>query len=827
MIKQQTRQLSYFGVIAIMAVAMLGWYPTSDLATRVLGALQTYMQSYPPEKVYIMTDKPHYAVGENLWLKGWLVNGADHYPNSPSKILYVDLVSPEGEVVLNQTLRINEGVMNGDFYLPHELRSGQYTLRAYTKWMRNFNPDYFFHREIQIANGTLPAAQSMSPSSQLAVRFFPEGGEWVDGLPATLGVEARHADGSMVSELMLDIVNASGTNVAQIAIDSTGLGRVDLVADRNAGYRAVVRSSDDGRYAGQSFDLPAPVDTGFQLRIDASRESDISIQIQNNLDNSFEVQDILVLGHVRGIVFYAAVGKTDREIFTANIDRDRFPPGIIQFTVFTEAGTPVAERLVYNPDRYPLNVTFETDKTSYTLRDRIELSLRVTDMDGEPVDGNLALSVTDVSQVSWSPFAMDIRNYLQLASDLDAPLRDVGFYDGTEQSSLKYADLLMLTRGWRRFDWQQVLRNEGPSITYPIEQGLTISGSVTNKQNRRLVADQNVILALLGDVKEFYDMNTDESGHFEFNDLLFPDSTEVLVQTIDSRKRRHYDIALDSIATIDPRKRSVLVPYRMDLNEAYRDYLNLSRTREQIDRSFGLSNDVRMLGEVTVTAEREALPPPQRRSLLVEADRVIKAEDVGGYASNPLDMLRGRTAAFRVTGVGRDMTVTFNRGISWGGDPVPLFILDGMEVDLMTLVSIPASNVESIELLTDVSSLAVYGSRGGNGVIAVNTKPGGAVFAAREGIINRAFAGYYIPRVFYAPDYTEQLPIHQKPDSRSTIWWEPNVILNSSGSAAISFWTSDDTGPRFMKRSTRYMVKVEGMTSTGRPIVGSKYIEVR
>src|SRR5690606_31368764 len=149
---------------------------------------------------------------------------------------------------------------------------------------------------------------------------------------------------------------------------------------------------------------------------------------------------------------------------------------------------------------------------------------------------------------------------------------------------------LMLTRGWRRFDWQQVLRNEGPSITYPIEQGLTISGSVTNKQNSRLVADQNVILALLDDVKEFYEMNTDESGQFVFNDLLFPDSTEVLVQTIDSRKRRHYHIALDSIATIDPRKRSVLVPYRMDLNEAYRDYLNLSRTREQIDRSFGLSN---------------------------------------------------------------------------------------------------------------------------------------------------------------------------------------------------------------------------------------------
>jgi TonB-dependent SusC/RagA subfamily outer membrane receptor len=173
------------------------------------------------------------------------------------------------------------------------------------------------------------------------------------------------------------------------------------------------------------------------------------------------------------------------------------------------------------------------------------------------------------------------------------------------------------------------------------------------------------------------------------------------------------------------------------------------------------------------------------------------------------------------------MTVTFNRGINWGSDPVPLFILDGMEVDLTTILSIPASNVENIELLTDVGNLAIYGSRGGNGVIAVNTKPGGAVFAEREGIINRAFAGYYIPREFYAPDYSEQLVIHAKPDSRSTIYWDPNVIMNSSGTNRVRFWTSDDTGPRFQNRETTYRVHIEGITSTGKPIIGSIYINVR
>jgi TonB-dependent SusC/RagA subfamily outer membrane receptor len=284
---------------------------------------------------------------------------------------------------------------------------------------------------------------------------------------------------------------------------------------------------------------------------------------------------------------------------------------------------------------------------------------------------------------------------------------------------------------------------------------------------------------------------------------------------------------LDTIDNFDSRFPAGVIREDVNITERYAFYLSQSRAREQIDRSFGLSNDVRFLGEITVTAEREALPPPQRRSLIVEPDRIIKSEDVGGYASNPLEMLRGRSAAFRVTGAGRDMTVTFNRGISWGGNPVPLFILDGMEVDLMTLVSIPASNVESIELLTDVGSLAIYGSRGSNGVIAVNTRPGGAVFAAREGIINRAFAGYYVPREFYAPDYSEQHPIHEKPDSRSTIWWEPNIALSDNGRGMVQFWTSDDTGPRFQNRSTRYRVHVEGLTSNGKPIVGWSYITVQ
>ncbi len=822
------RSVRYALAFLFVAIWLVSWRPISDLATRVLSSLEQYMLQYPPEKVYILTDKPHYAAGENLWFKGWLVNGADHFPNSPSKLVYVELVAPDSTVVLQQTLRVVDGTLNGDFYLPHELMAGSYDLRAYTKWMRNFNQNYFFHREVTIGNLSAESSLRSFSDNRISMRFFPEGGEWIEGLPAVLGVEALNSYGEPSSGVVVAIQDKSGNEITRFNTGGMGLSHVELTPQKGVDHIAVIMDAFDSRLIGQSFELPKPLANGFQMKIDATRDREIGIRILNNIDAArLNSQEIVIIGHVRGIVYYAAVGRADRNEFIAQVDRSRFPPGIIQFTLFTEAGLPVAERLVYNPDPAPLTVFVESNEEAYTVRDMAEVTISVKDVDGEPVDGNIAISVTDVSQVTWPDNGLDVRNYLHLVSDLDGPVLQPGLYDQLSDSALVMADKLMLTRGWRRFDWQKVMSSDGPHLQHALEQGLAIRGTVVNKQNKRAVTGQNVILALLGGVKEFYDTETDEQGQFKFENLIYPDSTEVLLQTLDTRKRRHYDIILETIINYDPRIRKQPATYQQNVNSLYLSYLNQSRMREQIDRSFGLSNDVRMLGEVTVTAAREALQPPERRSLIVDADRVIKAEDVRGYASNPLDMLRGRTAAFRVTGVGRDMTVTFNRGIAWGGDPVPLFILDGMEVDLMTLVSIPASNVESIELLTDVGSLAVYGSRGSNGVIAVNTKPGGAVFAARKGIINRAFAGYYIPREFYAPDYSEHLDIHEKPDSRTTIYWEPNLILNSNGIGYVRFWTSDDTGPRFQNTETKYRVHVEGITSTGRPIVGRSYLVVK
>jgi len=793
--------------------------PASDLATRVLAALEQYVTYFPPEKVYVMCDKPVYATGENMWFKAWLTNGINHVPNAISRIMYIELKSG-GETVLKKTIRVDDGSANGDFFLPETLVPGTYELVAYTSWMRNNDPEFFFRRTIDIVSNapTLDGSQGIV-DKRISVQILPEGGELVAGIPNVLGIISSGSDGKPLA-ISGSIINNTGSLVTEFSTDDDGLGRILITPEPSQRYTARFDGLSDSEV--MPIRIQDPLNEGFVMHVDALQKESLSIRILNNVsDPAIRNDEILIIGHVRGVAYYAAKGRVDREEFTAVIDRERFPAGIIHFTLFTADGTPVAERLIYNAPNTRPDVVINTGKPVYKVREKAEIAISIIGSDGSPLTGDVAISVTNDNEVYLESDDLNIENYLYLVSDLYATVHNAGRFNIADEASRLRVDNLMLTKGWRRFDWQKIMTDEFPEEIHQIEMGLTISGSVVQKQNRRVTKNQNVILALLGDVKEFYQIDTDDEGRFTFLDLLYPDSTEILIQTIDSRKRRFYDILLDSLDNYDPRvlDRNRNGTRDAELKDAYATYLRSARDRERFDRAFGLQNDIFQLGEITVTAQRNEPPPVRTTSLFTSPDRVIRAEDVKNAARNPIEMLAGRTAAFRVTGFGSSTEVSFNRSIALNGGPTtPLFILDGMEVDLQTMLTVPGSDVESIELLTDIANLAIYGTRGNNGVIAVNTKPGGPVYAAREGIINQPFPGYAIPREFYAPDYSEAKDIHRKPDSRATIWWEPKLIVDKTNGGKFSFWTSDD--------KATYTIRIEGLSGTGNPVVSSTSIRV-
>ena len=150
----------------------------------------------------------------------------------------------------------------------------------------------------------------------------------------------------------------------------------------------------------------------------------------------------------------------------------------------------------------------------------------------------------------------------------------------------------------------------------------------------------------------------------------------------------------------------------------------------------------------------------------------------------------------------------------------PLFLLDDKEVDLSTICNIPIEAVDKIEYIKESGTLAFYGFRGSFGVISVLTKRGiNSSILPVLNFITRQVYGYYQARTFYSPKYNVPQPEYNKPDLRTTIYWDPNVVTDKDGNATISFFNADS--------KAIIKVDVEGLSEQGFPLVGKESFNVK
>ena len=156
-----------------------------------------YTTHHLPEKVFVHTDKDFYAAGEILWMKLYDVDGYFNRPLVLNQLAYVELLDSGNRPVLQTKVSIIKSSAQGSLYLPDTLATGTYRLRAYTNWMKNAPPEYFFHKNIIIVNEGKPAAISMAKAAApYDIQFFPEGGRLVLGLQSTVAFKLADHTGN-------------------------------------------------------------------------------------------------------------------------------------------------------------------------------------------------------------------------------------------------------------------------------------------------------------------------------------------------------------------------------------------------------------------------------------------------------------------------------------------------------------------------------------------------------------------------------------------------------------------------------------------------------
>ena len=171
--------LVLFFLIAPRNIALMTSNISEEPFIKELDRKTIFYNNYNPiEKVYLHTDKDLFSDGETIWYRPYVVVGPYHQPSNGSRVVHVDLIGPNGKIALSQTHGLVNGIGSGSMELPKNISSGNYQLRSYTQWMRNFDADYFFTKNLNILNENNKTKTSQVIEDKVDLQFFPGRGSF-------------------------------------------------------------------------------------------------------------------------------------------------------------------------------------------------------------------------------------------------------------------------------------------------------------------------------------------------------------------------------------------------------------------------------------------------------------------------------------------------------------------------------------------------------------------------------------------------------------------------------------------------------------------------
>jgi hypothetical protein len=790
-------------LLAFVSLAFVN--PQGDLFGKLQANLTNWRTQYAPEKVYLHLDKPRYTPGQQIWLKGYVVDAATLQPTAKSGVLYIDLLDANNEAVQRLTLKAVNGKANGDIILPANLREGTYTLTAYTQWMRNFGEESFFRKEINIITAQSETEEKQTQSAQkIDLQFFPEGGDLVQGLQSRVAFKATKPDGTGAA-VTGAVFDAQNQKVLDFKDGHLGMGAFVLQPQQGQRYTARV-SFADGRTA--EYPLPEVQASGYVLQINETANLDqLQVSISSNVSGR---QSLLLTGISRDSVQYAEqITLQPGQAFSKQIAKADFPTGIARFNLAKANGEPLAERLVFVDNQDNLDITLTTDKKTYSGRERVTMQVLARDKQGKPVSTDFSLAVTDDELVTPDLQGLNINAYLLLTSDLRGHVQNPGYYfengDVVRKEALSY---LLMTQGWRRFGWQQLAQGEFPELKHSPETDLAIRGTLQTDKGRPVKGGE-ALLYLKGQHLAFITTETDKEGRFAFEGFDFTGPVDMVVQGTDARgRRKHLQVQVDEDSYL-PKLPAIPAPQSGELVASASSEL-ITAGKVEMAAADEMNSELTLRGillkDVEIQGQADMVQPFK---LHRRADVVLDAKELPVAPSgNVIESLQGRVAGLQIYRAGRN---DFRARIRGSQNP-PLYLLDGMPVDESITSQLNQFDISRIEILKSPAAAGLYGGRAGGGVIALYTRQGGeAMQEVQPGkyiIIHRA-DGYSKVREFYSPQYDGKTPASREPDLRTTLYWNPSVQTNAQGKATVTFYAAD--------RNTTYRAIMEGISDAGKP----------
>lgn len=784
------------GLLAV--VLLLGIASCAQAQYEVLNKIKRSFDQYRSqnllEKLYVHTDKTFYVAGEILWFKIYDVDGTYNKPLNLSKVAYVEIIDKDLKPVLQAKISMENAQGNGSFFVPLSIRSGNYRLRAYTSWMKNFSADYFFEKNITVINALRKLDEKPLTSAQnYDIQFFPEGGNLVNGIESKVAFRVVDQSGKGVA-FKGTIVDQANNAVVQFAPTRFGLGHFSFTPIAGNKYSAIIQIGNNNAIVTE---LPAANALGYVMKLEESGNDQLKVTLRTNTTDQFA----FLIVHSRQLLKMAEGKSITGGIMEFIVNKSALGEGISSFTVFNYADQPVCERLYF---RRPNHLVIEagSDRNDYAPRNKVTLNIRAQEPDGKAVRANMSLSVYLADSLQ-SASQGDILSYLWLSSDIKGQIESPEYYfDNPENEVAEAADNLMLTQGWRRFRWTDILQENPPQFEYlPELEGHILNGKLTNKRSGLPVENVTVYLSSPGQHFQFGGATSNKNGQLQFDIRNMQGSNQIVLQVADLK---------DSVNRID-----ILTPFSEKFSVVPIPKFNLPEYLQQdlLNQSIGSQVQNAYLKEKLQQFYAPLLPDssaffgnPDKKYYLDDYTRFNTMEEVmREYVSDVTVHKRQQKFYFRV----------LNEPHQLFFEEEPLMLMDGVVFhDADRIMNYNPLKLKKIEV---VGREYFLGPMIANGIISYSTYKGDLDgFQIDPMAVVLDYEGMQLQREFYSPLYeTPAQNASRTPDFRNLLYWTPEVKTDEQGFSKLSFYSSDKKG--------KFLVVIEGLTQNG--LAGTKKLE--
>ncbi|MBE8723227.1 carboxypeptidase-like regulatory domain-containing protein [Sphingobacterium pedocola] len=638
------------------------------------------------------------------------------------------------------------------------------------------------------------------------VQFFPEGGDLIGGVAKNVAFKAIGSDGKGLA-VKGKVIDSKKNTVAEFSDLGLGMGYFSLLPQVGESYKAVVAIEGEEE---RTFDLPVVKEEAVNLVYHKSDDNAIQIGLitSENYFSKIQNSSFYILAQLNGHLVYAAQATLKNSSLLISVPKEDLPSGIIQFTVLTPQGKPISERLVFNKGNSELNIQVKSNKQDYVKKEAVKLD--ITNISAEKLPSHLSISVIDEAKVPYDDHQENtIVSSLLLTSDLKGYVEKPNFYfDENVENRAEALDALMMTQGFRRFDYTELIAEKFPQVNFMPEQGISLSG-ILRLNTGRPYPNGGLLLSVPARALR-KDTYTDQNGRFSFENLVFPDSVKVTINARSNDNYRNLVINMDQsfYPAIDLRN-----PYTsnevLNIDQQLTAYLTNSKNEYRTSI---------LIDEVTVTGvvrQQRTSKEFSALSGLSMADHRIEGERLSGC--NVLTMCL-TTMLTGVTYDSQTLKYYITRNYNQGSRTPVQFFLNGMPIDEPSLNSIQTAEVEAIEIFLrdDLGTVSrMYQNDGVVSIITKKEKPKGPRMSLAEieamlpksNVIDMFPLGYIKERTFYSPKYdTDQS--RNTNDYRSTVYWNPSVVIDESGEISLDYYNADGNG--------KYKVVVEGIDDAGK-----------